>query len=409
MKKLFFILIFSAFFIAPSFTEAKVFVPNASGTYSQLFNTGSTCTTGAATGVFSEADEYPINNGDTDYNCTNLANGQQSYNLEDSSDSGTISNVRVVATAKGITTPEAIELFLRLGTNESFGATQNIDHVRNSISLMKVDMKNREDVENAVKVSEPDVVFHLAALKHVPVCEENPWEAVQTNIIGTQNVIEAATTNNAQKVLYVSSDKAVDPFNLYGATKSCGEQLILDANKHHTTQFICIRAGNVIGTNGSVIPLFREQALAGRDLTVTDDRMTRFFIRKQDAIKLLIKAVEEGQGGQILVMKMPACKITDVAAVFARRLGAGKSNTRLIGVRPGEKHFEVLVSRYEVPYTYDCGSYFVILPGGAKNKTAAASLKKKKQTLTEEYSSHSAATLNLKEVEELLETDGWLS
>ena len=136
---------------------------------------------------------------------------------------------------------------------------------------------------------EVDVVFHLAALKHVPVCEENPWEAVQTNIVGTQNVIEASIANNVKKVVYVSSDKAVDPFNLYGATKSCGEQLIIDANNHHTTRFVCIRAGNVIGTNGSVIPLFRDQALNGTHLTVTDDRMTRFFMRRKDAIGLLIK------------------------------------------------------------------------------------------------------------------------
>lgn len=274
------------------------------------------------------------------------------------------------------------------------------------LSFIIGDVRDKSRLAMAMRGA--DIIFHLAALKHVPVCEENPWEAVQTNIIGTQNVIEAAIANNAKKVTYVSSDKAVDPFNLYGATKSCGEQLILDANKHHTTQFVCIRAGNVIGTNGSVIPLFREQALAGRDLTVTDNRMTRFFIRKQDAIKLLIKAVQEGCGGEILVMKMPACKITDVATVFAKRLGDGKSNTRFIGVRPGEKHFEVLVSRYEVPYTYDLGSYFVILPAGAKNKTAVAYQKKNNQTLTEEYSSHNAATLNLKEVEQLLEKDGWL-
>lgn len=255
-----------------------------------------------------------------------------------------------------------------------------------------------------------DMIFHLAALKHVPVCEDNPWEAVQTNIIGTQRVIESAIANNVKKVVYVSSDKAVDPFNLYGATKSCGEQLILDANKHHITRFICIRAGNVIGTNGSVIPLFREQALAGKDITITDSRMTRFFIRKQNAIKLLIKAAQEGQGGEILVMKMPACKIVDIAAIFAKRLGNGKVKIRFVGIRPGEKHFEVLVSRYEIPHTYDIGSYFLILPPN-NAVTSAVTYKKKnrKQTLTEEYSSHNSQTLDLKKIEELLEQDGWLA
>lgn len=276
------------------------------------------------------------------------------------------------------------------------------------ISFIIGDVRDTSRLSMAMRGA--DIVFHLAALKHVPVCEDNPWEAIQTNIIGTQHVIEAAIANNVKKVVYVSSDKAVDPFNLYGATKSCGEQLILDANKHHTTQFICVRAGNVIGTNGSVIPLFREQAITGKNLTVTDDRMTRFFIRKQDAIKLLIKAAHEGQGGEILVMKMPACKIMDIAAVFAKRFGNNKIKTHIVGIRPGEKHFEVLVSRYEVPHTHDLGSYFLILPPhNAITSTTAYRKNRGAQTLTEEYSSSNAGTLDLKEIEELLEKDGWLT
>ena len=255
-----------------------------------------------------------------------------------------------------------------------------------------------------------DIIFHLAALKHVPVCEENPWEAVQTNIIGTQNVIETAIAHNAKKMVYVSSDKAVDPFNLYGATKSCGEQLILDANNHHTTRFVCVRAGNVIGTNGSVIPLFREQALHHQDLTITDTRMTRFFMRKKHAIELLIKAVEHAYGGEILVMKMPACKILDVARVFSHHFSKGQGTIRSIGIRPGEKLYEVLVSRYELPRTYDIGNYFVILPPGNPGNVEALYEKKKlKQSLRKEYSSHNSKNLNQKEVATLLRQDGWLS
>ena len=254
-----------------------------------------------------------------------------------------------------------------------------------------------------------DVIFHLAALKHVPVCEENPWEAVQTNIVGTQNVIEAAIANNVKKVVYVSSDKAVDPFNLYGATKSCGEQLIIDANNHHTTKFVCIRAGNVIGTNGSVIPLFREQALNNKQLTVTDERMTRFFMRRKDAIGLLLKAVQDAHGGEILVTKMPACKITDVAEVFSKRLAKGKSKINIIGMRPGEKLYEVLVSRYEVPNTYDMGNYFVILPpGNPGNIRAVYNKKNLKRSLKEEYNSGNEKILNQTQVENMLEEDGWL-
>ncbi len=254
-----------------------------------------------------------------------------------------------------------------------------------------------------------NIIFHLAALKHVPVCEENPWEAIQTNIIGTQNVVEAAISNNVKKVIYVSSDKAVDPFNLYGATKSCGEQLIIDANNHHTTRFVCIRAGNVIGTNGSVIPVFREQAINGQYLTVTDERMTRFFMRRRDAIGLLLKAVQDAHGGEILVTKMPACKITDVAHVFSQRLGHGKTKVKIIGMRPGEKLYEVLVSRYEIPHTYDLGNYFVILPPGNPGNVDAIYRKKKlTQSLKEEYNSNNGKILNSKEVEAMLEEDGWI-
>ncbi len=255
-----------------------------------------------------------------------------------------------------------------------------------------------------------DIIFHLAALKHVPVCEANPWEAIQTNIIGTQNVIEAALTNGVNRVVYVSSDKAVDPFNLYGGTKSCGEQLILDANRHGDTRFVCIRAGNVIGTNGSVIPLFREQARAGADLTVTDERMTRFFMSRQDAIGLLIKAVVEAEGGEILVMKMPACKIVDIAAVFIRELARGKARIRSIGIRPGEKLYETLVSRYEVPYTYDTGDYFVILPpGGATHAASRYRTKNVPPALTEEYNSNYDAPLDRAAITTLLREDGWLN
>lgn len=254
-----------------------------------------------------------------------------------------------------------------------------------------------------------DVVFHLAALKHVPVCEENPWEAVQTNIIGTQNVIETAMSNNVKKVIYVSSDKAVDPFNLYGATKSCGEQLIIDANNHHTTRFVCIRAGNVIGTNGSVIPLFREQAANGNDLTITDERMTRFFMRRRDAIGLLIKAVQDTHGGEILVTKMSACKIIDVAHVFSQRLAGAKAKVKNIGMRPGEKLYEVLVSRYEVPHTYDLGNYFVILPpGNPGNIETIYGKKKLTQSLKEEYNSSNGKILTPKQVEAMLQEDGWI-
>ena len=254
-----------------------------------------------------------------------------------------------------------------------------------------------------------DVVFHLAALKHVPVCEENPWEAVQTNIIGIQNVIEASIENKVKKVIDVSTDKAVDPFNLYGVTKACGEKLIVAANNlSKDTKFVCIRGGNVLGTNGSVIPLFSEQIKRLNQITVTDDRMTRFLMRVEDAIKLVLHATTNSYGGEIFVMKMPGVKITDLAEVMIKRLGNEKTKTKMIGVRPGEKVCEVLVSRYEIDHTYDIGKYFVILP--TITIPGLAELYKKEKKLgnrIEEYTSKNTNLLTHKQIEDLLEKDGW--
>jgi len=210
----------------------------------------------------------------------------------------------------------------------------------------------------SVVTRDVDVLFHLAALKHVPVCEENPWEAVQTNIIGLQNVIETSIENKVKKVIDVSTDKAVDPFNLYGVTKACGEKLMVAANtSSKDTRFVCVRGGNVLGTNGSVIPLFVEQIKKLNKITVTDERMTRFLMRVEDAIGLVLHATFNSYGGDIFVMKMPGVKIIDLARVMVKRLGNNKTGIDLIGIRPGEKICEVLVSRYEVDHTYDIGKF----------------------------------------------------
>jgi len=252
-----------------------------------------------------------------------------------------------------------------------------------------------------------DTIFHLAALKHVPVCEENPEEAVHTNIIGTENVIYSALENGVKKVVDISTDKAVDPFNLYGVTKACGEKLVIAANLHNSTQFVCIRGGNVIGTNGSVVPLFVEQIDKTNEVTITDPRMTRFFMSLEEAIGLVLKATAETVGGEIFVMKMPGCKITDLAEVMIKRLGNSHTRIREIGIRPGEKLFEVLVSRYEVPRTYDLGKYFVILPQINLPKINDFYLQKKLNNIPESFDSNNAIQLNPEEIEQMLVSDGW--
>lgn len=220
---------------------------------------------------------------------------------------------------------------------------------------------------DAVRAATVDVdyIFHLAALKHVPICEELPNEAIKTNIVGTQNIITAAIENGVKKVIDVSSDKAVEPINLYGMTKSVGEKLIVQANSvTDVTKFVCIRGGNVMGSNGSVIPFFIDQIKNKGPLTITDSRMTRFFLTLEEAIQLLFKASENSIGGETFVMNMPACYITELAEVLMDVYG--KVDVKETGMRPGEKLDEVLVSEHESPLTYCYDkNYFVILPAQA--------------------------------------------
>ncbi len=260
-----------------------------------------------------------------------------------------------------------------------------------------------------IATREMDYIFHLAALKHVPICEENPWESVLTNIYGTRNVVECAIENNVKKVVYVSTDKAVDPFNLYGTCKAVGEKIITAANKESNgTSFVCIRAGNVIGTNGSVIPLFKEQILKNNEITLTSDKMTRFFLSLEEAISLIFRALKESKGGEIFVMKMPSIKIQDLAEVMIEKLGNEKTNIKNIGVRPGEKIYEVLVSKYEKPYCFEMDdNYFVILP---KINRDNINEKYKKIPLTNlhEFNSENTHIMNKKEIGNMLKKGNFI-
>lgn len=228
------------------------------------------------------------------------------------------------------------------------------------------DVRDYDSVRWAMK--DADLVFHLAALKHVPICEDHPQEAIKTNITGTTNVVNAALENSVGKVIDVSTDKAVDPLNLYGMTKAVGERLILQANRLGSdTQFVCVRGGNVMGSNGSVIPYFIQQIKSGGPLTITHPDMTRFFLTLEEAIALLFKAAEHSIGGETFVMNMPSCRIMDVATALMEQYG--RVAVVEIGSKPGEKLHEVLISHHEAPMSrcFD-KNYFVILPF-ACNKT----------------------------------------
>lgn len=204
-----------------------------------------------------------------------------------------------------------------------------------------------------------DIVVHAAALKQVPACEYNPSEAIRTNIIGAENVINAAIDRGVKRVVALSTDKAVNPINLYGATKLVAEKLFIQGNNYSSlngTRFSCVRYGNVVGSRGSVVPLFKHQKTTG-EITVTDKEMTRFWITLEQGVKLVINAVELMTGGEIFVPKISSMKIIDLANLIAP-----EAKVKIIGIRVGEKLHEVLVSTDEAKYTYDYKDMYVIRP-----------------------------------------------
>ena len=204
-----------------------------------------------------------------------------------------------------------------------------------------------------------DIVIHAAALKQVPSCEYNPFEAIKTNINGAQNVIDAAINTGVKKVVALSTDKAVNPINLYGATKLCAEKIFIQGNAYSgikRARFSCVRYGNVIGSRGSVIPLFREQRKNGK-VTITDPRMTRFWITLDEAAGLVIKAIDHMQGGEIFVPKLPSMKVIDLAKAIAP-----ECEIERIGIRPGEKVHELLITEEEGRNTVAFDGIYIIMP-----------------------------------------------
>lgn len=209
-----------------------------------------------------------------------------------------------------------------------------------------------------------DIVIHAAALKQVPACEYNPFEAIQTNVIGAKNVIDAAIDRGVKNVVAISSDKAVNPVNLYGASKLCAEKLFVHGNSYsgeHGTRFSCARYGNVIGSRGSVVPVFVEQAKRGR-LTVTDRRMTRFWLTLEQGVRFVIHCLDKMKGGEVFVPKIPSMGIMELAKVLAP-----DADIEDVGIRPGEKLHEVLVSEDEARYTLEMPEMFIIYPHHARS------------------------------------------
>jgi UDP-N-acetylglucosamine 4,6-dehydratase len=219
------------------------------------------------------------------------------------------------------------------------------------------DVRDRDRLRRAMTTV--DIVVHGAALKQVPACEYNPIEAVLTNVIGAKNVIEAALDTGVKRVIAISTDKAVNPLSLYGATKLVAEKLFVQANAYRgtgSTQFSCVRYGNVLGSRGSVIPLFIQQRDNGR-VTVTDPRMTRFWITLEQGARFVIQCIEKMHGGEMFVPKLPSMSIMDLVKAVAPRC-----EIKYVGIRPGEKLHEVLISEDEARHTVELESMYIIQP-----------------------------------------------
>ena len=267
------------------------------------------------------------------------------------------------------------------------------------------DIREKDRLRRAM--DDIDIVFHAAALKHVPLCEYNPFEAVKTNVIGTQNLLEIAIDEEVEKVITISTDKAVNPINVMGATKLLAERLTIAANQYkgsRKTVFSCVRFGNVLASRGSVIPLFKSQIEKGGPLTVTDPEMQRFVMDISKAIGLVLESARLAKGGEIFILKMPTLKIGDLAEVMVEKLAPkygfkpSQIAIRMVGKRDGEKSYEDLMTEDEALHAYETDDMFVIVPASkmkAYEPIGRVSVKK--------YNSKIATKLTKKEVSKLLD------
>lgn len=265
------------------------------------------------------------------------------------------------------------------------------------------DIRNYDSIHQAMKGV--DYVFHAAALKQVPSCEFYPMEAVRTNVIGAENVMTAAIANNVQRVVVLSTDKAVYPINAMGVSKAMMEKLMVAKSRMQNegeTVLCATRYGNVMASRGSVIPLFVSQIKAGMPLTVTDPNMTRFLMSLDDSVDLVLHAFEYGKQGDIFVQKAPASTVEDLALALNGLFGKGAA-VRIIGTRHGEKLYETLVSREEMARVEDMGGYYRI-PADNRDLNYAKYFSDGEQLIShlDDYTSHNTQRLDVEQVKQLL-------
>lgn len=258
---------------------------------------------------------------------------------------------------------------LDLDETKEFNMQNEYNEFNESVRFLLGDIRDYKRLLRAIE--DIDIVFHTASLKHVYSCEYNPFEAVKTNVLGTQNIIDAALEEEVEKVIFTSSDKAVNPTNVMGASKLLAERLLIAANYskgRRDTKFSSVRFGNVLGSRGSIIPLFTSQIKNGGPITITDERMTRFVMSSNDTIKLLFNSTKLAQGGEIFIFKMEALKIVDLAQAMIEELAPRFNHSpsdikrKIIGIKTGEKLYEELMIKQESTRALETKEMYILLP-----------------------------------------------
>ena len=309
--------------------------------------------------------------------------------------------------------PKVVRIF-DVDETEQFEFHHELKEHEDTVRFLLGDVRDKERLIHATE--DIDIIFHTAALKHVMACEYNPFEAVKTNILGIQNVIDAAIANNVGNIIFTSSDKAVNPSNTMGATKLLAERLMTSANYYKGKRkctFSSVRFGNVMGSRGSIIPLFKKQIEAGGPVTITDSEMTRFMMSMSQAVELVFRSAELAQGGEVFIFKMPTVNIMDLAEVLVEELApryghkAKDIEVKIIGTIPGEKMYEELMTEDEATRAIEREDMFIIAPlimdglskydGSAYDATPIQS---------KDYISKDVAPINKDEIRAILKKDG---
>ena len=293
---------------------------------------------------------------------------------------------------------------IRIFSRDELKQSQMESHFRDErLRFLIGDVRDKERLDRAVEGT--DIVIHTAALKQVPVIEYNPFEAIKTNVQGAQNLVEACLNKDVGFALAIGTDKAVSPFNTYGATKLLMERLFVSANYYkgeHKTKFACVRYGNVLGSRGSVIPKFIEQILSGKKITITDPNMTRFNITMDQALDLIFRVIKNAVGGDVHIPRLDAFKVGDIKDVLLDLMNS-KIQEERIPVRIGEKHHEILINEHEIRNTYENQDNDYVIYENQLTKDHSETIPNaKKTTLTTGYSSDKVKTATKEDLKKIL-------